>query len=113
MLRSTENHRWVTAMDVAIGQAQTLDDPEWRKLLIAFANWRTPFQRKRRDDADSQTYFSELANFEKLSPGAKKLVEASCLYYEKGVFPDGLVSTLPPAKYVESRTREQRAESNQ
>ncbi|AKK65985.1 hypothetical protein FE36_20560 [Xanthomonas oryzae pv. oryzicola] len=37
MLRSTENHRWVTAMDVAIGQAQTLDDPEWRKVLIAFA----------------------------------------------------------------------------
>ncbi|WP_428949029.1 T6SS effector phospholipase Tle3 domain-containing protein [Xanthomonas oryzae pv. oryzicola] len=112
MLRSTENHRWVTAMDVAIGQAQTLDDPEWRKVLIAFANWRTPFAPPKYQTASS-VYISELANFKKLSPGARKLVEASCLYYEKGVFPAGLVSSSPPAKYVESRTRAQRAESNE
>ncbi|WP_438366551.1 effector protein Tle3 domain-containing protein, partial [Burkholderia pseudomallei] len=30
VLLSSENHRWVTAMDVAIGQAVTLDDPDWR-----------------------------------------------------------------------------------
>ncbi|WP_341809247.1 DUF3274 domain-containing protein [Xanthomonas oryzae pv. oryzicola] len=112
MLRSTENHRWVTAMDVAIGQAQTLDDPEWRKVLIAFANWRTPFAPPKYQTASS-VYISELANFKKLSPGARKLVEASCLYYEKGVFPAGLVSSSPPAKYVESRTRAQRAESTE
>jgi pimeloyl-ACP methyl ester carboxylesterase len=112
MLRSTENHRWVTAMDVAIGQAQTLDDPEWRKLLIAFANWRTPFQRKRRDDADSQTYFSELANFRKLSPGAKMLAQQTAYYYKKGDFPE-MVSNAPPAEYVVSKTRAQRAESNE
>ncbi|OLK04110.1 T6SS effector phospholipase Tle3 domain-containing protein [Xanthomonas oryzae] len=112
MLRSIENHRWVTAMDVAIGQAQTLDDPEWRKLLIAFANWRTPFQRKKREDADSATYFSELANFEKLSPGAQMLAKQTADYYTTGKFPDG-VSKEPPDKYVVSRTRAQRAESNE
>jgi hypothetical protein len=97
---------------VAIGQAQTLDDPEWRKLLIAFANWRTPFQRKRRDDADSQTYFSELANFRKLSPGAKMLAQQTAYYYKKGDFPE-MVSNAPPAEYVVSKTRAQRAESNE
>ncbi|RDY65211.1 effector protein Tle3 domain-containing protein, partial [Xanthomonas oryzae] len=112
MLRSIENHRWVTAMDVAIGQAQTLDDPEWRKLLIAFANWRTPFQRKKREDADSATYFSELANFEKLSPGAQMLAKQTADYYTTGKFPDG-VSKEPPDKYVVSRTRAQRAESTE
>ncbi|RBC07731.1 T6SS effector phospholipase Tle3 domain-containing protein, partial [Xanthomonas oryzae] len=112
MLRSTENHRWVTAMDVAIGQAQTLDDPEWRKVLIAFANWRTPFMPSE-DQPAGQVSISELANFKKLSPGARKLVEASCFYYEKGVFPAGLVSSSPPSKYVESRTRAQRAESSE
>ncbi|OLH31179.1 T6SS effector phospholipase Tle3 domain-containing protein, partial [Xanthomonas oryzae] len=94
MLRSIENHRWVTAMDVAIGQAQTLDDPEWRKLLIAFANWRTPFQRKKREDADSATYFSELANFEKLSPGAQMLAKQTADYYTTGKFPDGVSKNL-------------------
>ncbi|WP_428942537.1 T6SS effector phospholipase Tle3 domain-containing protein [Xanthomonas oryzae] len=112
MLRSIENHRWVTAMDVAIGQAQTLDDPEWRKVLIAFANWRTPFQRKRQDDADSDTYLSELANFEKLSPGAKMLAKQTAFYYKNGDFPD-ISSKSPPADYVVSKTRAQRAESNE
>ncbi|QBG91389.1 T6SS effector phospholipase Tle3 domain-containing protein [Xanthomonas oryzae] len=112
MLRSTENHRWVTAMDVAIGQAQTLDDPEWRKLLIAFANWRTPFQRKKREDADSDTYLSELANFEKFSPGAQTLAKQTADYYKTGKFPD-VVSKEPPDKYVVSRTRAQRAESSE
>ncbi|WP_341809185.1 DUF3274 domain-containing protein [Xanthomonas oryzae pv. oryzicola] len=112
MLRSTENHRWVTAMDVAIGQAQTLDDPEWRKVLIALANWRTPFQRKRQDDADSDTYLSELANFKKLSPEAKMLAQQTADYYKYGNFPK-MVSKEPPDKYVISRTRAQRAESTE
>ncbi|WP_141696485.1 effector protein Tle3 domain-containing protein, partial [Xanthomonas cerealis] len=86
--------------------------PEWRKLLIAFANWRTPFQRKRRDNADSQTYFSELANFEKLSPGAQILAKQTADYYKYGTFPN-MVSNAPPAEYVVSKTRAQRAESNE
>ncbi|QEO97550.1 T6SS effector phospholipase Tle3 domain-containing protein [Xanthomonas oryzae] len=111
MLRSTENHRWVTAMDVAIGQAQTLDDPEWRKVLIAFANWRTPFAPSKYRTASS-VYISELANFEKLSPGAQMLAQQTAYYYKTGKFPD-VVSKEPPDKYVISRTRAQRAESTE
>lgn len=37
---SPENHRWVTAMDVAIGQAVSLDDPDWRDLLIRMGDWK-------------------------------------------------------------------------
>ncbi|WP_254448584.1 DUF3274 domain-containing protein [Burkholderia pseudomallei] len=40
VLLSSENHRWVTAMDVAIGQAVTLDDPDWRRLLLLMADWK-------------------------------------------------------------------------
>ncbi|ACD60752.1 DUF3274 domain-containing protein [Xanthomonas oryzae pv. oryzae] len=111
MLRSTENHRWVTAMDVAIGQAQTLDDPEWRKVLIAFANWRTPFKPSE-SQLPGQLTLLELANFEKLSPGAQMLAQQTAYYYTTGKFPDG-VSKEPPDKYVISRTRAQRAESNE
>ncbi|WP_141696486.1 effector protein Tle3 domain-containing protein, partial [Xanthomonas cerealis] len=86
--------------------------PEWRKLLIAFANWRTPFIPSE-DQPAGQVSISELANFKKLSPGARELVEACCLYYEKGVFPARLVSDPPPVDYVVSKTRAQRAESNE
>ncbi|RBL52711.1 T6SS effector phospholipase Tle3 domain-containing protein, partial [Xanthomonas oryzae] len=111
MLRSTENHRWVTAMDVAIGQAQTLDDPEWRKVLIAFANWRTPFKPSE-SQLPGQLTLLELANFEKLSPGAQMLAQQTAYYYTTGKFPD-VVSKEPPDKYVISRTRAQRAESTE
>ena len=40
VLRSPENHRWVTAMDVAVGQGKCLDDPHIREVLIAVADWR-------------------------------------------------------------------------
>ncbi len=41
VLRSPENHRWVTAMDVAVGQGKCLDDPQIREVLIAMGDWRT------------------------------------------------------------------------
>ncbi|WP_258533473.1 T6SS effector phospholipase Tle3 domain-containing protein [Xanthomonas oryzae] len=93
MLRSTENHRWVTAMDVAIGQAQTLDDPEWRKVLIAFANWRTPFKPSE-SQLPGQLTLLELANFEKLSPGAQMLAQQTAYYYTTGKFPDVVSKNL-------------------
>src|SRR5262249_4758317 len=42
VLHSAENHRWVTAMDVAIGQSVTLDDPAWHELLVLMADWKMP-----------------------------------------------------------------------
>ncbi|WP_341666574.1 T6SS effector phospholipase Tle3 domain-containing protein [Alcaligenes sp. SDU_A2] len=87
ILRSPENHRWVTAMDVALGQAITMDDENWRKLLYLMADWRVKDQRD----------FSKNPYFKHLSPDTRALMEACVLYYQEGVFPDEtLVAVSPP-----------------
>ncbi len=58
ILNSTENHRWVTAMDVAVGQAVTLDDPEWRKVLLFMGQWRL--------SAEVMSDFEDCDNFKRL-----------------------------------------------
>jgi pimeloyl-ACP methyl ester carboxylesterase len=90
MLNHTENHRWVTAMDVAIGQAVTLDDPRWRSLLMQLANWRYT------DDIMSK--IEEHPNYNRLDDEAKKLLEAAALYFQSGFFPseDIVPLSLPP-----------------
>lgn len=94
ILHSAENHRWVTAMDVAIGQAVSLDDPFWRDLLIRMADWRL--------DRKALTKIQGNQNYGRLSAQAQKLIEQSARYYQKGVFPDeSVVSTtgahaIPP-----------------
>ncbi|WP_439869507.1 T6SS effector phospholipase Tle3 domain-containing protein [Pseudomonas syringae] len=89
LLRSPENHRWVTAMDIAIGQAKCLDDPAMRDVLVAIADWKI-------DEAQFST-ISESPGWERLSEEAQDLVKASYLYYEEGEFPStDLVSLTPP-----------------
>jgi uncharacterized protein DUF3274 len=80
MLRDPGNHQWVTAMDVAIGQARCLDDPQWREVLMAMADWK--MTRKIFEDK-----VQKLANWTRLSEQARALVEANCRYYDKGIFP--------------------------
>lgn len=84
VLRDAENQRWATAMDVSIGQAHCLDDPEWRKVLVAIADWKM-----------DEAAFDELKimkNFGRLSSVAQELVAACSVYYQKGRFPiDALV----------------------
>ena len=90
VLRSPENHRWVTAMDVAIGQAKCLDDPDMREVLVAIADWK--LDEVRFDQVSGSRGWS------RLSPEAQSLVNASYRYYDKGVFPsDECVSMTPPA----------------
>ena len=87
ILRSAENHRWVTAMDVAVGQAITLDNSNWRKLLYLMADWREKEMDK----------FRKNPCFKNLSVDTQALIEACVLYYQEGIFPDNShVAVSPP-----------------
>ncbi|KPZ09750.1 DUF3274 domain-containing protein [Pseudomonas syringae group genomosp. 3] len=89
ILRSPENHRWVTAMDIAIGQAKCLDDPAMRDVLIAIADWKI--------DKKVFEYIERLPGWVRLSRKAQALVKASNDYYVKGKFPpSSLVPLTPP-----------------
>jgi hypothetical protein len=81
ILHATENHRWVTAMDVAIGQAITLDDPVWRDLLIGIADWKMNKQ------AFSQITKNEAYN-NRISQDDRDFIIACKDYYQRGKFPD-------------------------
>lgn len=90
LLRSPENHRRVTAMDIAIGQAKCLDDPAMRDVLVAIADWKMD---KKKFEA-----VEKLPGWTKLSDEAQSLVKASNAYYERGIFPpSGLVPLTPPS----------------
>jgi pimeloyl-ACP methyl ester carboxylesterase len=95
ILRSTENHRWVTAMDVAIGQARRLDDPDWRDLWLTMGDWRMPLKASRQ--IMNAVGITELPYYSRLSPEVRKLVEANADYYGYGIAPAaGLLSAEPP-----------------
>lgn len=106
ILRSTENHRWVTAMDVAIGQAVTLDEPEWRELWIAIGDWRMPSKSDTKKGIS--TGIEELKHYPLLSEAARQLIEANIDYYWSGIEPPAhLVSQAPPP-LVNTQTRAER-----
>ncbi|MGF6391899.1 T6SS effector phospholipase Tle3 domain-containing protein [Pseudomonas plecoglossicida] len=90
VLRSPENQRWVTAMDIAIGQAHSLDDPAMREVLVAIADWKM--------DQKTFSEITKLPGWSRLSGEAQGLVIASNRYYQLGLFPSsGLVSLTPPS----------------
>jgi hypothetical protein len=99
ILRSPENHRWVTAMDIAIGQARCLDDPQMREVLTAIADWKmTKVGFKA---------LTEMPSWSKLSAEAQALVKSNYLYYDEGTFPSDLVPmTPPPLAFVMSKQGE-------
>ncbi|AYB53384.2 DUF3274 domain-containing protein [Ralstonia solanacearum] len=90
VLAHTENHRWVTAMDVAVGQALTMDDPVWRDLLIRMADWKL--------DRSAADGLQKNANYHRLSPETQKLLSACMKYYQYGIFPNHTIVPLelPP-----------------
>lgn len=96
IVANREHHRWVTAMDVAIGQAWCMDDPEWRELLMMIADWRSDF--------DPEMVIPNLKKYSKLQDDVRKIVEATYLYYTRGEFPEKLVPATPP-KSIVSKTR--------
>ncbi|WP_116799908.1 T6SS effector phospholipase Tle3 domain-containing protein [Pseudomonas syringae] len=89
LLRSPENQRWVTAMDIAIGQAKCLDDPVMRDVLVTIADWKM--------DVEQYLKVTESEGWSRLTPEARELVTASHEYYSNGVFPpSSLVPMTPP-----------------
>uniref|UniRef100_UPI001CBF014F effector protein Tle3 domain-containing protein n=1 Tax=Pseudomonas sp. GL-RE-29 TaxID=2832375 RepID=UPI001CBF014F len=93
ILRSPENQRWVTAMDIAIGQAHCLDNPFMREVLVAIADWKM--------DTKQFDYVIKLPGWSRLSTDAQALVEASYFYYQEGEFPSAnLVPITPPSLLI-------------
>lgn len=90
ILRDDNNMRRVAAMDVAIGQAKSLDDPDMRNLLIAIADWK--ITNKGMKNITSNHYYKS-----QLSQQSRDLVIACSAYYSYGTFPSQLVPTVPPA----------------
>ncbi|AOJ73386.1 MULTISPECIES: DUF3274 domain-containing protein [Burkholderia] len=90
VLLSSENHRWVTAMDVAIGQAVTLDDPDWRQLLLLMADWKMT--------SSAQKQITDCKCFSRLDGHTRDFIDACAKYYQKGLFPSEkfVLLTLPP-----------------
>ena len=79
ILRDPENHRWVTAMDVAIGQGLSLENRDWRQLLTLMADWRMDQERFNKMTLNPK--------WKELSETTQKLIEASARYYNTGEFP--------------------------
>ena len=105
ILRSSENQRWVTAMDVAVGQAVSIDDPHWRDLLIRMADWKL--------DPGAYKSLKDNPNYGRLrsiDQKAVQLIEASKTYYQVGTFPVESVvplATLPPLITSETTAQQQ------
>ena len=99
ILRSPENHRWVTAMDVAIGQAKCLDDREMREVLIAIADWRIEKQFYKET-------LKKMPGWAQLSEAAQALVSATYLYYQEGEFPSEQQVPLTPPSLVHHQRKE-------
>jgi pimeloyl-ACP methyl ester carboxylesterase len=97
IVTNQEHHRWVTAMDLALGQAESLDDPDWRDLLMAIADWRTKF------DKNTLPLYPKYGS---LLKDVQALVDANCQYYLYGKFPDGLVPKEPPQPIVSERIKD-------
>ncbi|GLU31156.1 DUF3274 domain-containing protein [Trinickia caryophylli] len=89
ILRDADNMRRVAAMDVAIGQAKCLDDPDMRNLLILIADWKID------PDVMNDIMANPCYN-RRLLQSSRKLVEACFKYYKRGLFPSEYVPTEPP-----------------
>ncbi|MFP3708007.1 DUF3274 domain-containing protein [Paraburkholderia sp. SIMBA_009] len=95
ILRDPWNHRFGTAMDVAIGQATTLDSKDWQAVWLAMADWKIDY-----------TTISSLPKFQKLSDGARTFLKEACDYYSSGEFPKSVLSSGIPSLVV-SQTMDQ------
>ncbi|MFL9871493.1 T6SS effector phospholipase Tle3 domain-containing protein [Paraburkholderia megapolitana] len=85
------NHRGATAFDVSIGQARTLDDPEWAKLLRAIADWRIALGDIKKTNP----------RYNQLDKTTVDIVQANYAYYKDGTFPpDAIVPKTPPPPVV-------------
>lgn len=99
IIANQEHHRWVTAMDVAIGQGKALDNPALREILIGMADWRV---NPGKGSGDPKPAHSTL------SDDVRALVMKTWNYYKVGEFPEFDAPLTPPAAVVKEST-DQRA----
>lgn len=106
----SQNHRWVTAYDVAIGGGKAPTHPLFYKYLCAVADWRLK-EPKRLDPPRPKTltwvqFKTEHAVYwADERPWRKALIEGNKDYYSSGQLPPGLPlppDGLPPSLVVES-----------
>ena len=102
ILNDSANIRAVVAMDVAIGQARTLDDPGWRAALAALADWRTDWTTV---PANVKAIYTG-----KFSDHAKQMIDATFKYYSSGVFPEEAVVSRHWPPLVVSQTADERSD---
>ncbi|WP_293932202.1 DUF3274 domain-containing protein [Iodobacter sp.] len=100
IVNNSEHHRWVTAMDVALGQGLSLDNPDRRAVLLAIADWRVPL-----------TELQKLSEFPSLEADVRAVIEANALYYKEGIFPKNDIVPLKPPAPIVDETRRQRMET--
>jgi pimeloyl-ACP methyl ester carboxylesterase len=100
IIGSSENHRQVTAYDVAIGGGQASSHPKFYAYLCAVADWRlkTPKQgdRLRPSILGWDAFKKKFATYWDAEPDwRKKLIEGNMTYYSTGTLPGpDIVPTL-------------------
>lgn len=103
------NHRDVTAYDVAIGGGQASSDPAFYAYLCAVADWRLKIGKEARPGILKwQEFLSTHATYWQSEPAWRnKLIYGNAVYYTDGELPDVLPVVhrgLPPDIVCELRT---------
>ncbi len=104
IIGNKENHRQVTAYDVAIGQGKASSDPNFYAYLCAIADWRL---KKPVNDEKARPGIVKWEEFLKAHssywqvelPWRKELIEGNAKYYSSGNLPASL--PLPGSKLFE------------
>ena len=105
IIGNAENHRNVTAYDVAIGGGKASSDPAFYQYLCAVADWRLQNNISERKRPSILRWDQFLADFSIYwaveSPLRKRIIEGNANYYSTGILPscvpslrDGLPSTV-------------------
>jgi hypothetical protein len=115
IIGSSENHRQVTAYDVAIGGGQASSHPKFYAYLCAVADWRLKTPKKaeilRPSILGWDAFKKKFATYWDAEPDwRKKLIEGNMTYYSTGTLPGpDIVPTLrrglPTAVVCETMNR--------
>jgi Protein of unknown function (DUF3274) len=92
---SRENHRNVTAYDLAVGSGKASSDPRFYAYLCAVADWRLkkpgPGDAPRKGILTWDDFTHDFTAYYECEPdGRKQLIEGNVDYYSTGVLPAGL-----------------------
>lgn len=94
IIGGVENHRQVTAYDIAIGGGKASTDPLFYRYLCSVADWRLKDAVTTRPSIMKwSTFLSEFAVFWKSeTPARRSLIEGTMRYYSMGILPESIQS---------------------